>query len=197
MNDASIRIIQSQLAASAASLRSALVGAEHAPLARRAGTTVTLDVLMKYLSYHEMPIISTTYWPATRRKKSVRTKRALFAPLPRSFIKLARKAVCILLALSGSPCWQRLFQAIPKVCLYKDGVLCSFTCSSRPFGAFYDIASAPAQRIRYKWIRFDPVRRTSGTATVRMSAACTHHALPSNGSKSAGEAITLLRQPGK
>ena len=31
--------------------------------ARRAGTTATLDVLMKYLSYHEMPIISSTYWP--------------------------------------------------------------------------------------------------------------------------------------
>ena len=31
--------------------------------ARRAGTTATLDVLMKYLSYHEMPVVSSTYWP--------------------------------------------------------------------------------------------------------------------------------------
>ena len=30
--------------------------------ARRAGTTATLDVLTKYFSYHEMPIISSNYW---------------------------------------------------------------------------------------------------------------------------------------
>lgn len=30
--------------------------------ARRAGTTATLDVLTKYLSYHQMPIISSNYW---------------------------------------------------------------------------------------------------------------------------------------
>ena len=30
--------------------------------ARRAGTTATLDVLMKYLSYFEMPIVSSSYW---------------------------------------------------------------------------------------------------------------------------------------
>lgn len=31
--------------------------------ARRGGTTATLDVLMKYLSYHQMPIVSSNYWP--------------------------------------------------------------------------------------------------------------------------------------
>lgn len=31
--------------------------------ARRAGTTATLDVLMKYLTINEMPIISGNYWP--------------------------------------------------------------------------------------------------------------------------------------
>lgn len=31
--------------------------------ARRAGTTATLDVLMKYFTYHEMPVVSSTYWP--------------------------------------------------------------------------------------------------------------------------------------
>ena len=30
--------------------------------ARRAGTTATLDVLTKYFSYHEMPVISSNYW---------------------------------------------------------------------------------------------------------------------------------------
>lgn len=30
--------------------------------ARRAGTTATLDVLTKYLSYHQMPIVSSNYW---------------------------------------------------------------------------------------------------------------------------------------
>lgn len=30
--------------------------------ARRAGTTATLDVLLKYFSYHEMPIVSANYW---------------------------------------------------------------------------------------------------------------------------------------
>lgn len=30
--------------------------------ARRAGTTATLDVLAKYLSYHQMPIVSSNYW---------------------------------------------------------------------------------------------------------------------------------------
>lgn len=30
--------------------------------ARRAGTTATLDVLLKYFSYHEMPVVSANYW---------------------------------------------------------------------------------------------------------------------------------------
>ena len=30
--------------------------------ARRAGTTATLDVLTKYFSYHQMPVISSCYW---------------------------------------------------------------------------------------------------------------------------------------
>ena len=30
--------------------------------ARRAGTTATLDVLTKYLSYHQMPVVSSCYW---------------------------------------------------------------------------------------------------------------------------------------
>lgn len=30
--------------------------------ARRAGTTATLDVLQKYFSYHEMPLVSANYW---------------------------------------------------------------------------------------------------------------------------------------
>ena len=31
--------------------------------ARRAGTTATLDVLMKYFTYHQMPVVSANYWP--------------------------------------------------------------------------------------------------------------------------------------
>lgn len=31
--------------------------------ARRAGTTATLDVLTKYLSYHQMILVSSNYWP--------------------------------------------------------------------------------------------------------------------------------------
>lgn len=30
--------------------------------ARRAGTTATLDVLFKYFTYHQMPIVSANYW---------------------------------------------------------------------------------------------------------------------------------------
>lgn len=30
--------------------------------ARRAGTTATLDVLIKYLTYHQMPVVSSNYW---------------------------------------------------------------------------------------------------------------------------------------
>lgn len=30
--------------------------------ARRAGTTATIDVLNKYFSYHQMPIVSSNYW---------------------------------------------------------------------------------------------------------------------------------------
>lgn len=30
--------------------------------ARRAGTTATIDVLNKYFSYHQMPIVSANYW---------------------------------------------------------------------------------------------------------------------------------------
>lgn len=30
--------------------------------ARRAGTTATLDVLLKYFSFHQMPIVSSNYW---------------------------------------------------------------------------------------------------------------------------------------
>ena len=28
-----------------------------------AGTTATLDVLLKYFSYHQMPVVSSNYWP--------------------------------------------------------------------------------------------------------------------------------------
>ncbi len=31
--------------------------------ARRAGTTATLDALMKYLTINEMPLVSSNYWP--------------------------------------------------------------------------------------------------------------------------------------
>ncbi len=31
--------------------------------ARRAGTTATLDVLTKYFSFYQMPIVSSSYWP--------------------------------------------------------------------------------------------------------------------------------------
>lgn len=31
--------------------------------ARRAGTTATLDMLQKYLTINQMPIVSSTYWP--------------------------------------------------------------------------------------------------------------------------------------
>lgn len=30
--------------------------------ARRAGTTATLDVLLKYFTYHEMPVVASNYW---------------------------------------------------------------------------------------------------------------------------------------
>lgn len=30
--------------------------------ARRAGTTATLDVLAKYFTYHQMPVVSANYW---------------------------------------------------------------------------------------------------------------------------------------
>lgn len=30
--------------------------------ARRAGTTATLDVLTKYFTYHQMPVVSSNYW---------------------------------------------------------------------------------------------------------------------------------------
>ena len=30
--------------------------------ARRAGTTATLDVLIKYFTYHQMPVVSGNYW---------------------------------------------------------------------------------------------------------------------------------------
>lgn len=30
--------------------------------ARRAGTTATLDVLMKYFTFHQMPVVSSNYW---------------------------------------------------------------------------------------------------------------------------------------
>lgn len=30
--------------------------------ARRAGTTASLDVLLKYFSYHQMPVVSSNYW---------------------------------------------------------------------------------------------------------------------------------------
>lgn len=33
--------------------------------ARRAGTTATLDVLLKYLEYHQMPVVSSNYWNKT------------------------------------------------------------------------------------------------------------------------------------
>lgn len=37
--------------------------------ARRAGTTATLDVLMKYLSYHQMPVVSSNYWTMVHGNK--------------------------------------------------------------------------------------------------------------------------------
>ena len=30
--------------------------------ARRAGTTATLDVQIKYFTYHQMPVVSGNYW---------------------------------------------------------------------------------------------------------------------------------------
>ena len=33
------------------------------PSARRAGTTATLDVLNKYLAYHQMVSVASNYWP--------------------------------------------------------------------------------------------------------------------------------------
>ncbi|MBS6195548.1 MAG: flavodoxin family protein [Clostridiales bacterium] len=30
--------------------------------ARRAGTSATLDVLLKYFTYHQMPVVSSNYW---------------------------------------------------------------------------------------------------------------------------------------
>lgn len=31
--------------------------------ARRAGTTATIDVITKYFTYHQMPVVSANYWP--------------------------------------------------------------------------------------------------------------------------------------
>ena len=53
--------------------------------ARRAGTTATLDVLNKYLAYHQMVSVASNYWPmvhATRRKKSRKTKKACRSCVP-------------------------------------------------------------------------------------------------------------------
>ena len=38
--------------------------------ARRAGTTATLDVLLKYFSFHQMPIVSSNYWNMGTRQHS-------------------------------------------------------------------------------------------------------------------------------
>ncbi|MDD5894018.1 MAG: flavodoxin family protein, partial [Coriobacteriaceae bacterium] len=37
--------------------------------ARRAGTTATLEVLQKYLTYTEMPLVSSCYWPMVHGSK--------------------------------------------------------------------------------------------------------------------------------
>ena len=37
--------------------------------ARRAGTTATLEVLQKYLTYSEMPLVSSCYWPMVHGSK--------------------------------------------------------------------------------------------------------------------------------
>lgn len=51
-----------QLAGKAGNLLVHKVGAVVAS-ARRAGTTATLDVLNKYLTYHQMVIATSNYWP--------------------------------------------------------------------------------------------------------------------------------------
>ena len=43
--------------------------------ARRAGTTATLDVLQKYFSYHEMPVVSANYWNMVHGTKPEEVKQ--------------------------------------------------------------------------------------------------------------------------
>ena len=43
--------------------------------ARRAGTSATLEVLLKYLNYHEMPIISSSYWPMVHGNTPAEVRR--------------------------------------------------------------------------------------------------------------------------
>ena len=56
------------VAAAAAIMKEAGKDMIHKPAAavasaRRAGTTATLDVLIKYFTYHQMPVVSGNYWP--------------------------------------------------------------------------------------------------------------------------------------
>lgn len=37
--------------------------------ARRAGTTATIDVLLKYLTFFQMPVVSSRYWPMVHGNK--------------------------------------------------------------------------------------------------------------------------------
>lgn len=45
--------------------------------ARRAGTTATLDVLMKYFTYHQMPIVSSNYWTMVHGNTPAEVKQDL------------------------------------------------------------------------------------------------------------------------
>lgn len=45
--------------------------------ARRAGTTATLEVLTKYFTYHQMPVISSNYWPMVHGNTPAEVKQDL------------------------------------------------------------------------------------------------------------------------
>ena len=70
--------------------------------ARRAGTTATLDVLAKYFTYHQMPVVSANYWnvvhgntPDEVKKDAVDLKPALELVSHISFVKDVEKGTSI------------------------------------------------------------------------------------------------------
>ena len=65
-----------QLAGMAGSALVHKVGATVAS-ARRAGTTATLDVLNKYLAYHQMISVASSYWPMVHGNTPDEVKRTL------------------------------------------------------------------------------------------------------------------------